>query len=196
MRARILDDFETPLENNNSASVKSHDTAPAVYLGGETPHSGCGVEVARSVLWPVSVPGAVLSRPCPTGSVGQATRECLGQGWARPHLGGCRVAWLADLSKAPRTEGGLGRLATVLRQQLPTSPVYGGDLVIISDLIESVITKVEWHTSRDEAEINVEILQNLWPCGSRQVVGGKQVVGGRQMVGGRQVVGESRWEAD
>ena len=101
-------------------------------------------------------PGIVVTAPCPRDSEGQAVRECGATGWERPQL----ARWLQQLTAGYRNGGTVSHLATFLRSKIATESLYGGDIISLFDLIESSVRNFQFHTSRDENTINIQVLHD------------------------------------
>ena len=93
----------TPGPSTEAPSVIRTRLEPGETLTTDT-GPGCGDQEARGIVWRGAGPGALVSRPCPSSTVGVAVRECrgAGRGWGPPHLGDCTQLWLTQVSDGYR----------------------------------------------------------------------------------------------
>ena len=105
----------------------------------------CEAEVRRNILWPGSRIETVARVPCPSGTLGTGRRRCSGQGWESPLLGECSSNWLlglvAELPLTPDTS----TLTLILHNNIQKLNLYGGDIKVILELVETSLRSWKLH---------------------------------------------------
>ncbi|XP_017281122.1 adhesion G protein-coupled receptor L1 isoform X1 [Kryptolebias marmoratus] len=110
--------------------------------GGPGQVGGCEGRVARGVQWPPTLKGETVERPCPKGSLGIASYQCMSApvAWNSrgPDLSNCTSPWVSQI--AQRIKSGenaaniVGDLVNLTRGQ-----IYAGDVSMSVRLIEQLL---------------------------------------------------------
>ncbi|XP_065297125.1 latrophilin Cirl-like isoform X5 [Dermacentor albipictus] len=107
----------------------------------------CQPLIARDIFWNWTRAGDVAVYPCPGGSKGDARWQCGVNPvkWLsyRPDLSGCNSFWVGDLEQ--RIQGGTSvvNLGSELSQKTRVKPLYGGDLLHTTSIVQQLLSKME-----------------------------------------------------
>ena len=110
----------------------------------ETMINHCPPETTRNLFWNWTSAGELAIQPCPGGSSGFAKWRCgSDSGWfsASPDLGECQSHWVSRLEQRLRKEGDVLGVAEELAQGSLDKALYGGDLALVTQLLQSLAHK-------------------------------------------------------
>ncbi|XP_068607224.1 adhesion G protein-coupled receptor L1-like [Brachionichthys hirsutus] len=110
--------------------------------GGAGHVAGCEGRVARGVQWPPTLKGDTVERPCPKGSLGIASYQCLQSpvGWSSrgPDLSNCTSPWVSQIAQKIKSGENAANIAGEL-VNLTRGQVYAGDVSMSVRLIEQLL---------------------------------------------------------
>ncbi|XP_056264237.1 adhesion G protein-coupled receptor L1 isoform X1 [Pseudoliparis swirei] len=103
---------------------------------------GCEGRVARGVQWPPTLKGETVERPCPKGSLGIASYQCIQSpvGWSSggPDLSNCTSPWVSQISQKIKSGENAANIAGEL-VNLTRGRIYAGDVSMSVKLIEQLL---------------------------------------------------------
>lgn len=108
----------------------------------------CPPRVVRDMAWNWTREGSVASHPCPIGSIGQAIWQCGSNPpiWLTefPDLSSCNSAWVHHIEvKIHDGSVSVVNLANELAEKSRLKPLFGGDLLHTTSLIQQLVARVE-----------------------------------------------------
>uniref|UniRef100_A0A8C5FMA6 Adhesion G protein-coupled receptor L1-like n=1 Tax=Gadus morhua TaxID=8049 RepID=A0A8C5FMA6_GADMO len=110
--------------------------------GGPDQAGGCEGRVARGVQWPPTLKGETVERPCPKGSLGIASYQCMLSplGWSSrgPDLSNCTSPWVSQIAQKIKSGENAANIAGEL-VNLTRGRVYAGDVSMSVKLIEQLL---------------------------------------------------------
>ena len=166
--ARIRDDFSQIAVNTMSDTASNTVTTESVIktkIDPEITGEVCPDDVARNILWRRTLKGSMISTECPGKSSGIAIRECSDKGWERPQLSECKSNWMSDISVNYKNGVPVQLLSNDLKHKIDNFYLYGGDIIILFDLIESSIKNFQFKSSRSldhsESKKNIQVLEDF-----------------------------------
>uniref|UniRef100_A0A668AST7 Adhesion G protein-coupled receptor L1a n=1 Tax=Myripristis murdjan TaxID=586833 RepID=A0A668AST7_9TELE len=110
--------------------------------GGPGQVGGCEGRVARGVQWPPTLKGETVERPCPKGSLGIASYQCMLSpvGWSSrgPDLSNCTSPWVSQIAQKIKSGENAANIAGEL-VNLTRGRVYAGDVSMSVKLIEQLL---------------------------------------------------------
>ncbi|KAM6972556.1 adhesion G protein-coupled receptor L1-like [Aplochiton taeniatus] len=110
--------------------------------GGQGQAGGCEGRVARGVQWPPTLKGEAVERPCPKGSLGLASYQCMLSpvGWSPigPDLSNCTSPWVSQIAQKIKSGENAANIAGEL-VNLTRGRVYAGDISMSVRLIEQLL---------------------------------------------------------
>ncbi|CAL8333806.1 unnamed protein product [Merluccius merluccius] len=110
--------------------------------GGPDQVGGCEGRVARGVQWPPTLKGETVERPCPKGSLGIASYQCMLSplGWSSrgPDLSNCTSPWVSQIAQKIKSGENAANIAGEL-VNLTRGRVYAGDVSMSVKLIEQLL---------------------------------------------------------
>ena len=110
----------------------------------ETLINHCPPVTTRNLFWNWTTASELAIQPCPGGSSGFAKWRCGGDAtWVTvsPDLAECQSHWLARLEARLRKTGDVTGVATELTDQLAIKTLYGGDLSVVTQVLQSLAHK-------------------------------------------------------
>uniref|UniRef100_A0A673B9X0 Adhesion G protein-coupled receptor L1a n=1 Tax=Sphaeramia orbicularis TaxID=375764 RepID=A0A673B9X0_9TELE len=103
---------------------------------------GCEGRVARGVQWPPALKGETVERPCPKGSLGIASYQCVLSpvGWSSrgPDLSNCTSPWVSQIAQKIKSGENAANIAGEL-VNLTRGRIYAGDVSMSVRLIEQLL---------------------------------------------------------
>uniref|UniRef100_A0A8C5GF18 Adhesion G protein-coupled receptor L1-like n=1 Tax=Gouania willdenowi TaxID=441366 RepID=A0A8C5GF18_GOUWI len=103
---------------------------------------GCEGRVARGVQWPPTLKGETVERPCPKGSLGIASYQCMPTpvGWNSrgPDLSNCTSPWVSQIAQKIKSGENAANIAGEL-VNLTRGRIYAGDVSMSVKLIEQLL---------------------------------------------------------
>uniref|UniRef100_A0A3B4BKJ8 Adhesion G protein-coupled receptor L1a n=1 Tax=Periophthalmus magnuspinnatus TaxID=409849 RepID=A0A3B4BKJ8_9GOBI len=103
---------------------------------------GCEGRVARGVQWPPTLKGETVERPCPKGSLGIASYQCMSSpvGWSSrgPDLSNCTSPWVSQIAQKIKSGENAANIAGEL-VNLTRGRIYAGDVSMSVKLIEQLL---------------------------------------------------------
>ncbi|KAM3865117.1 adhesion G protein-coupled receptor L1-like [Diretmus argenteus] len=106
------------------------------------PGQVCEGRVARGVQWPPTLKGETVERPCPKGSLGIASYQCMLSpvGWSSrgPDLSNCTSPWVNQIAQKIKSGENAANIAGEL-VNLTRGRVYAGDVSMSVKLIEQLL---------------------------------------------------------
>uniref|UniRef100_A0A663FIF8 Adhesion G protein-coupled receptor L1 n=1 Tax=Aquila chrysaetos chrysaetos TaxID=223781 RepID=A0A663FIF8_AQUCH len=106
------------------------------------PNNGVGAREVRRVQWPAAQQGVVVERPCPKGTRGIASFQCLlGLGvWnpRGPDLSNCTSPWVNQVAQKIKSGENAANIASELARHT-RGPVYAGDVSSAVRLLEQLL---------------------------------------------------------
>ncbi|XP_028998492.1 adhesion G protein-coupled receptor L1-like isoform X1 [Betta splendens] len=110
--------------------------------GGPGQVGGCEGRVARGVQWPPTLKGEIVERPCPKGSLGIASYQCVLSpvGWSSrgPDLSNCTSPWVSQIAQKIKSGENAANIAGEL-VNLTRGQIYAGDVSMSVKLIEQLL---------------------------------------------------------
>uniref|UniRef100_A0A3Q1I572 Adhesion G protein-coupled receptor L1a n=1 Tax=Anabas testudineus TaxID=64144 RepID=A0A3Q1I572_ANATE len=110
--------------------------------GGPGQVGGCEGRVARGVQWPPTLKGETVERPCPKGSLGIASYQCMSSpvGWSSegPDLSNCTSPWVSQIAQKIKSGENAANIAGEL-VNLTRGRIYAGDVSMSVRLIEQLL---------------------------------------------------------
>ncbi|KAM9856523.1 adhesion G protein-coupled receptor L1-like [Aulostomus maculatus] len=110
--------------------------------GGPGQVGGCEGRVARGVQWPPTLKGETVERPCPKGSLGIASYQCMLSpvGWSSrgPDLSNCTSPWVSQIAQKIKSGENAANIAGEL-VNLTRGRIYAGDVTMSVKLIEQLL---------------------------------------------------------
>ncbi|KAK1885673.1 Adhesion G protein-coupled receptor L1 [Dissostichus eleginoides] len=110
--------------------------------GGPGQVGGCDGRVARGVQWPPTLKGETVERPCPKGSLGIASYQCVQSpvGWNSrgPDLSNCTSPWVSQIAQKIKSGENAANIAGEL-VNLTRGRIYAGDVSMSVKLIEQLL---------------------------------------------------------
>uniref|UniRef100_A0A3Q3M3W2 Adhesion G protein-coupled receptor L1-like n=1 Tax=Mastacembelus armatus TaxID=205130 RepID=A0A3Q3M3W2_9TELE len=110
--------------------------------GGPGQVGGCEGRVARGVQWPPTLKGETVERPCPKGSLGIASYQCMSSpvGWSSrgPNLSNCTSPWVSQIAQKIKSGENAANIAGEL-VNLTRGRIYAGDVSMSVKLIEQLL---------------------------------------------------------
>ncbi|XP_057700205.1 adhesion G protein-coupled receptor L1-like isoform X1 [Corythoichthys intestinalis] len=110
--------------------------------GGPGHVGGCEGRVARGVQWPPTLKGETVERPCPKGSLGIASYECMMSpvSWNSrgPDLSNCTSPWVSQIAQKIKSGENAANIAGEL-VNLTRGRIYAGDVSMSVKLIEQLL---------------------------------------------------------
>ncbi|KAM7009271.1 adhesion G protein-coupled receptor L1-like isoform 1-T1 [Tautogolabrus adspersus] len=110
--------------------------------GGPGQVGGCEGRVARGVQWPPTLKGETVERPCPKGSLGIASYQCMQTpvGWTSrgPDLSNCTSPWVSQIAQKIKSGENAANIAGEL-VNLTRGRIYAGDVSMSVRLIEQLL---------------------------------------------------------
>uniref|UniRef100_A0A8C4IBU5 Latrophilin-1 n=1 Tax=Dicentrarchus labrax TaxID=13489 RepID=A0A8C4IBU5_DICLA len=110
--------------------------------GGPGQVGGCEGRVARGVQWPPTLKGETVERPCPKGSLGIASYQCVQSpvGWSSrgPDLSNCTSPWVSQIAQKIKSGENAANIAGEL-VNLTRGRIYAGDVSMSVRLIEQLL---------------------------------------------------------
>uniref|UniRef100_A0A3P8R4S4 Adhesion G protein-coupled receptor L1a n=1 Tax=Astatotilapia calliptera TaxID=8154 RepID=A0A3P8R4S4_ASTCA len=110
--------------------------------GGLGQVGGCESRVARGVQWPPTLKGETVERPCPKGSLGIASYQCMSSpvGWNSrgPDLSNCTSPWVSQIAQKIKSGENAANIAGEL-VNLTRGRIYAGDVSMSVKLIEQLL---------------------------------------------------------
>uniref|UniRef100_A0A3B5MIJ0 Adhesion G protein-coupled receptor L1-like n=1 Tax=Xiphophorus couchianus TaxID=32473 RepID=A0A3B5MIJ0_9TELE len=110
--------------------------------GGPGQVGGCEGRVARGVQWPPTLKGETVERPCPKGSLGIASYQCMSSpvGWNSqgPDLSNCTSPWVSQIAQKIKSGENAANIAGEL-VNLTRGRIYAGDISMSVRLIEQLL---------------------------------------------------------
>uniref|UniRef100_A0A4W6DIC7 Adhesion G protein-coupled receptor L1a n=1 Tax=Lates calcarifer TaxID=8187 RepID=A0A4W6DIC7_LATCA len=110
--------------------------------GGPGQVGGCEGRVARGVQWPPTLKGETVERPCPKGSLGIASYQCMSSpvGWSSrgPDLSNCTSPWVSQIAQKIKSGENAANIAGEL-VNLTRGRIYAGDVSMSVKLIEQLL---------------------------------------------------------
>ncbi|XP_053185179.1 adhesion G protein-coupled receptor L1-like [Scomber japonicus] len=110
--------------------------------GGPGQVGGCEGRVARGVQWPPTLKGETVERPCPKGSLGIASYQCMSApvGWSSrgPDLSNCTSPWVSQIAQKIKSGENAANIAGEL-VNLTRGRIYAGDVSMSVKLIEQLL---------------------------------------------------------
>uniref|UniRef100_A0A3B4ZKE3 Latrophilin-1-like n=1 Tax=Stegastes partitus TaxID=144197 RepID=A0A3B4ZKE3_9TELE len=110
--------------------------------GGPGQVGGCESRVARGVQWPPTLKGETVERPCPKGSLGIASYQCMSSpvGWNSrgPDLSNCTSPWVSQIAQKIKSGENAANIAGEL-VNLTRGRIYAGDVSMSVKLIEQLL---------------------------------------------------------
>uniref|UniRef100_A0A672HIB7 Adhesion G protein-coupled receptor L1a n=1 Tax=Salarias fasciatus TaxID=181472 RepID=A0A672HIB7_SALFA len=110
--------------------------------GGPGQVGGCEGRVARGVQWPPTLKGETVERPCPKGSLGIASYQCMSSpvGWNSrgPDLSNCTSPWVSQIAQKIKSGENAANIAGEL-VNLTRGRIYAGDVSMSVRLIEQLL---------------------------------------------------------
>ncbi|KAI4832075.1 hypothetical protein KUCAC02_015058 [Chaenocephalus aceratus] len=103
---------------------------------------GCEGRVARGVQWPPTLKGETVERPCPKGSLGIASYQCVQSpvGWNSrgPDLSNCTSPWVSQIAQKIKSGENAANIAGEL-VNLTRGRIYAGDVSMSVKLTEQLL---------------------------------------------------------
>lgn len=103
---------------------------------------GCEGRVARGVQWPPTLKGETVERPCPKGSLGIASYQCMSSpvSWSSrgPDLSNCTSPWVSQIAQKIKSGENAANIAGEL-VNLTRGRIYAGDVSMSVKLIEQLL---------------------------------------------------------
>ncbi|KAG7485508.1 adhesion G protein-coupled receptor L1-like isoform X1 [Solea senegalensis] len=103
---------------------------------------GCEGRVTRGVQWPPTLKGETVERPCPKGSLGIASYQCVSSpvGWSSrgPDLSNCTSPWVSQIAQKIKSGENAANIAGEL-VNLTRGRIYAGDVSMSVKLIEQLL---------------------------------------------------------
>uniref|UniRef100_A0A3Q4G1W7 Latrophilin-1-like n=1 Tax=Neolamprologus brichardi TaxID=32507 RepID=A0A3Q4G1W7_NEOBR len=110
--------------------------------GGLGQVGGCESRVARGVQWPPTLKGETVERPCPKGSLGIASYQCMSSpvSWNSrgPDLSNCTSPWVSQIAQKIKSGENAANIAGEL-VNLTRGRIYAGDVSMSVKLIEQLL---------------------------------------------------------
>ncbi|XP_075903940.1 adhesion G protein-coupled receptor L1 isoform X2 [Nelusetta ayraudi] len=110
--------------------------------GGPGQVGGCEARVARGVRWPPTLKGETVERPCPKGSLGIASYQCVQSpvGWSSrgPDFSNCTSPWVSQIAQKIKSGENAANIAGEL-VNLTRGRIYAGDVSMSVRLIEQLL---------------------------------------------------------
>ncbi|CAG06092.1 unnamed protein product [Tetraodon nigroviridis] len=110
--------------------------------GGSGQVGGCEGRVARGVQWPPTLMGETVERPCPKGSLGIASYQCMQSpvGWSSrgPDLSNCTSPWVSQIAQKIKSGENAANIAGEL-VNLTRGLIYAGDVSMSVRLVEQLL---------------------------------------------------------
>ncbi|KAM9769353.1 adhesion G protein-coupled receptor L1-like isoform 1-T1 [Menidia menidia] len=110
--------------------------------GGPGQVGGCEARVSRGVQWPPTLKGETVERPCPKGSLGIASYQCMSSpvGWNSrgPDLSNCTSPWVSQIAQKIKSGENAANIAGEL-VNLTRGRIYAGDVSMSVKLIEQLL---------------------------------------------------------
>ena len=108
-----------------------------------SPQSGshCPPRMSRGLSWDWALAGSQASQSCPRGSQGVAVWRCdPSSAWSGPaaDLSHCSSHWARSVLGRVRAGEEVTGLASHLAEYTETKPLYGGDLVIVAEIMQTI----------------------------------------------------------
>ncbi len=119
-------------------------------MGNKTP---CPPRTSRTLSFPRSRAGSLITLSCPLGTRGEARWKCSGDGsgmWATdsPDLSQCRSIWLLKIhDQLKRKSVSIVHLAKEMSHYTASNPLYGGDILALIDAIGVITEKMLYELS-------------------------------------------------
>ena len=116
------------------------------------PGHHCQPAQARGLYWNWTRAGEAAIQPCPPGTQGFARWRC-GPHTATwqldtPDLGECEAHWVGRLDSRLRGGEAVGKVASELAAVTESRPLYGGDLVRVSQLLAALASRLRQEVRR------------------------------------------------
>uniref|UniRef100_A0A8C6M085 Adhesion G protein-coupled receptor L1-like n=1 Tax=Nothobranchius furzeri TaxID=105023 RepID=A0A8C6M085_NOTFU len=110
--------------------------------GGPGQVGGCEGRVARGVQWPPTLKGETVERPCPKGSLGIASYQCMSSpvGWNSrgPDLSNCTSPWVSQIAQRIKSGENAANIVGDL-VNLTRGRIYAGDVSMSVRLIQQLL---------------------------------------------------------
>ena len=133
---KVDDDVSEDVENENT------DDDDMLVL--ETLINHCPPVTVRNLFWNWTIAGDLAIQPCPGGSHGFAKWRCGSDAqWftVSPDLGECQSLWLTRLEQTLKRDSEVVSVADQLQQSVETKTLYGGDLVMVTQILQTLTHK-------------------------------------------------------
>ncbi|XP_062866466.1 adhesion G protein-coupled receptor L1-like isoform X2 [Trichomycterus rosablanca] len=128
----------------------------------------CEGRVSRGVQWPQTYRGETVQRPCPKGSLGLASYQCMSDevSWnpRGPDLSNCTSPWVSQIAQKIKSGENGAHIATVLVNHT-RGRVYAGDITSSVKLMEQLLDILDFQLqalrpgNKDSAARNYNKLQ-------------------------------------
>ena len=140
--AETLRDTASDDVNERINDVGGDSAADLLVL--ETLINHCPPVTTRNLFWNWTASSELAIQPCPGGSSGFAKWRCGGDAtWltVSPDLAECESHWLSRLEARLRKSGDVAGVASELTSLLTTKTLYGGDLSVVTQLLQTLAHK-------------------------------------------------------
>ncbi|XP_022650398.1 adhesion G protein-coupled receptor L1-like isoform X2 [Varroa destructor] len=160
----------TTTQDPTTIDVFTREGAGVTPDAAETPvgrETHCPPRVVRDMAWNWTREGEMASHPCPMGSVGQASWQCGSNPpmWLSefPDLSSCNSAWVRHIEvKIHDGSVSVVNLANELAEKSHLKPLFGGDLLHTTSLIQQLVARVEDRlTESTDSHQRQEVVQEL-----------------------------------
>ena len=147
-----------------SASVTPEPVTQAQWSGDTSWGPGgdhCQPATVRGLYWNWTRAGESAIQPCPPGTQGFARWHCDPEAvweFERPDLSECQAHWITRLETRIRTGDSVTQVASDLAAVTETRPLYGGDLLLVSQVMQSLAHRLRQET---RAMADTEHRENL-----------------------------------
>ena len=137
--------YDIVVNDDDSEDVENeqiNDANDLIVL--ETLINHCPPVTTRNLFWNWTHSGDLAIQPCPGGSSGFAKWRCGSDAaWftSSPDLGECQSHWLTRLDARLRKDGEVVSVAEELTKHSVSKILYGGDLTMITQLLQSLAHK-------------------------------------------------------
>ena len=121
----------------------------------------CQPVSVRGLYWNWTRAGEAAIQPCPPGTQGFARWHCAPEAvweFEAPDLSECQAHWITRLETRIRTGDSVTQVASDLAAVTETRPLYGGDLLLVSQVMQSLAHRLRQET---RAMADTEHRENL-----------------------------------
>ena len=153
----------TTMRPSSSASPRPVTRPPVPQPPSDWPLAGdhCQPASVRGLYWNWTRAGESAIQPCPPGTQGFARWRCADEAvweFAAPDLSECQAHWITRLETRIRTGDSVTQVASDLAAVTETRPLYGGDLLLVSQVMQSLAHRLRQET---RAMADTEHRENL-----------------------------------